>query len=137
MEQRDYLQREIEQLGRVLGKLLSDLLGLKSDGKVSDSIETTDQVLKDELNLTIEDLTAIPTDKFISMLQSDQNFSNRNLEQLAGILLLLAGNRSDGDDVRKMLYEKCLTIYEHLEKTESTYSLDRNLKMEIIKNELQ
>jgi len=133
MEHHDYLQRQIEQLGRVLGKMLSELFRLKSDGQIIEGIEITNQALKEELNLTIEDLTAIPTEKFINMLQSDQDFSNKNLEQLAGVLLLLAGNRSDGDETKKMLYEKCLALYVHLNKTESTYSLDRDSKIERIK----
>jgi hypothetical protein len=35
MEQRDYLKKQIDQLGQVLGKIFSDLLGLKSNGQIN------------------------------------------------------------------------------------------------------
>ena len=56
MEQRDFLQKQIDQLGRVLGKLLADLIGLQNQGEVSEGIEITSQKLKDELDLDLESL---------------------------------------------------------------------------------
>lgn len=56
MEQRDYLQKQIDQLGRVLGKLLADLIGLKNQGEISEGIEIISQKLKDELDLDLESL---------------------------------------------------------------------------------
>ena len=45
MQQEDWLIRQINQLGRVLGKILSDLLGLKTQGRVSEGIEAAEQTL--------------------------------------------------------------------------------------------
>ncbi len=132
MEQHDYLQRLIEQLGRVLGKISYYLLGLKNQGQIEDGIEITNQTLKGELDFDIQELTNIPTDNFIETLQTKKGISNENLNKLADILLLIAENRQNKDD--KMLYEKCLTIYEYLEKAENVYSLIRQEKIGRIKN---
>lgn len=134
MEQQDHLKKQIDQLGRVLGKILSDLLGLKNQGQINDGIEITNQALKGELDLDMQALIDIQTDNFINTLKIEKNFNNENLDKLADVLLLIADNKQDKD--KKMLYEKCLTIYEYLEKTENVYSLDRQWKIERIKNVL-
>lgn len=133
MEQQDYLKKQIDQLGHVLAKIFSDLLGLKNNGQINAGLEITNQTLKNQLGLNMQDLLDIPTDKFIDTLTTQKNVTNDNLDKLAEILLLIADNRQ-GDN--KKLYEKCLTIYEYLEKTENTYALDRHWKKNRIKNEL-
>ena len=130
MEQQDYLKRQIDQLGKVLAKIFSDLLGVKNSGQISIGLEITNQTLKSELNFDIQDLIDIPTDDFINSLK-EQNLTDDNLDKLAEILLLIADNRQADN---KTLYEKCLTIYKYLEKTKNIYSLDRQWKIERIKN---
>lgn len=139
MEQRDYLLRQIDQLGRVLGKILADLLGLKNQGHISEGIAVADQTIRKELDLDIDALTSIPTEKFIETLQEDKKLSNDNFDKLGDILFLLAEELDDkgtDSEKKKKLFEKTLAIYEHLDKTDSTYSFDRHLKIEKIKNAL-
>jgi hypothetical protein len=133
MEQRDYLKKQIDQLGQVLGKIFSDLLGLKSYGQINGGLEITNQTLKNELDLDIQNLLDISTDDFVNTLRTQKNFTNDNLDKLAEILLLIADNKQSNN---KKLYKKCLTIYEYLEKLENIYSLDRQWKIERIKNAL-
>ena len=45
MEERDYFKRQIDLLGKVLGKLLAALFDKKSSG-MTNGIEMTNQVLK-------------------------------------------------------------------------------------------
>jgi hypothetical protein len=132
MEQRDYIKRQIDQLARVLGTIFSDLFGLKGKGQINDGIAATNQAFKGELDLDLEELCAIRSDNFINTLKTEKNFSNGNLDKLADILLLVADNGQDKNN--KMLYEKCFTIYEYLTKVENVYSLDRQWKIERIKN---
>lgn len=133
MEQQDYLKKQIDQLGQVLAKILSDLLGLKNKGQINNGIELTNQTLKTEIDFDIQELLDIPTDDFVNTLKKQKNLTNDNLAKLAEILLLIADN---GQTDNKKLYEKCLTIYEYLEKAENIYSLDRQWKIERIKNVL-
>lgn len=133
MEQRDYLKKQIDQLGQVLAKLFSNLLGLKNGGQINVGLEITNQTLKSELNFDIQDLLDIPTDNFVDTLTTQKGLTNENLEKLAEILLLVEDNQQDN---YKKLYERCLTIYEYLEKAENIYSLDRQWKIERIKTEL-
>jgi hypothetical protein len=139
LQQEDYLKRQIDQLGRVLGKLLADILGFRSKGQVNAGIETTNQVLKNELGLNIDGLISISNGDFIKILQDDKKLNNGNLDNLAEILFLLAEepDSPDADNRKmKMLYEKALILYEHINETSSVYSFDRHIKIEKIKNVL-
>ena len=133
MEQQDYLKKQIDQLGQALAKIFSVMLGLKNNGQINAGIEITNQSLKNEIDLDIENLLDIPTEDFINTLITQKNITNDNLDKLAEILLLIADN---GQLDNKKLYEKCLAIYEYLEKVENIYTLDRQWKIERIKNVL-
>ncbi|MCZ2224118.1 MAG: hypothetical protein LC122_10880 [Chitinophagales bacterium] len=133
MEQQDYLKKQIDQLGQVLAKIFSDLLGLKNSGQINAGLEITNQTLKSEIDFDIQELLDITTGDFVNTLKKQKNLTNDNLAKLAEILLLIADN---GQTDNKKLYEKCLTIYEYLEKEENIYTLDRQWKIERIKNVL-
>ena len=134
MEQEDYLKRQIDQLGRVLGKALSDLLGLVKKGQAGLGIETTVQTLKTELDLDIQGLTALKQEDFIYTLTSEKKFTCVHLEKIAEILLLMADYKPDIE--KKSIYLKCLAIYKYLENADSTYSLDRQMKIKQIEDML-
>lgn len=75
MEQEDYLKRQIDQLGRVLGKILADLMELKAQGQVGGGMEAASQALKNELGLNIDELTTIPAEKFITRIRVGRQWS--------------------------------------------------------------
>ncbi len=131
MEQQDYLKRQIDQLGQMLVKLFSDLLGLKNLGQISVGIELTNKILKTGLDYDIQELMDLPTSEFVDSLLAKKNLNNHSLNKLVGILLLIADNHQ-GDN--KKLYEKCLAIYEYLEKAENVYSIARQAEMKRIKS---
>jgi hypothetical protein len=126
MEQQDYLKKQIDQLGQVLQKMFSDLIGKKNSGQISSGIELTSQHLKNELDLDLQSLLDIPTEDFVNTLMVHKNMTNSNLEKIAEILLFIADN---DDKDNKKLYEKVLIIFKHLEKTENIYSLERKWTM--------
>ena len=137
MEQEDYLKRQIDQLGRVLGKILADLIGLKTQGQASSSIEATDQALKNELGLNLNDLTSIPPVELINILQADKKLSTEIVEELAEILFLIAEDieqNSKANKKKQEFYERSLILYEYADTSGTTYSFDRHLKIANIKN---
>lgn len=127
MEQQDYFKRQIDQLSRILGKVLTDLIGLKNKGLLCDGIEMTNQTLKSELNLDIKELIDLRTDTFINVLVSEKGFVNESFDKFAEILWLISDQYTDVE--KREVYIKCLTIYQFLEKTDKTYSLARQLKI--------
>ena len=137
MEQEDYLKRQIDQLGRVLGKILANLTGLTTPGQSVDSIEATDQALKSELGLNLNDLSAIPADKLIKILQDEKKLHADQYEILAEILLLIAENAEGSNIVSHMkrdLLQRSLLLFEYADGSGTTYSFDRHLKIAHLKN---
>jgi hypothetical protein len=75
--------------------------------------------------------------RFIKTLQGQKNFNDEDLEKLADIFFLIAeeyGQRGIEGAKKKKLFRRSLIVYEYLDKTGSTYSLDRHTKIEIIKS---
>lgn len=135
MEKRDYLMDQIEQLGRALAMILSKLYGFRGQGRVSEGIEMTNQSLKSELNLDIDELSSVPTDQFVSRLREEKKFTHENLERLADILLLIADDLYNSKPDRKQsrnLYSKCLKIYNFVNDSDLTFSFERQSKVERI-----
>jgi hypothetical protein len=135
MEQRDYLLRQAELFGQVLGKLLAKLLNLKSQEQISDVIEITNQAFSEDLKWDINTLIALDTNDLIKLLTTEKIFSNENLERLADIFFIMSESMSPME--RNQLNKKCLTMYEYVEATDPTYSINRHFKIEQINNENQ
>ena len=133
MIRQDFIIKQINQLGQVLAILLSDLKGLKNSGQITTGLEITNQTLKKELDFDVQELLDIPTDKFIETLTTHKNVTIDSLEKLAEILLLIADNKHEDS---KIIYQKCVMIYEYLEKAEDTYTLHRQWILQRIKTEL-
>ena len=133
MIRQDFIIKQINQLGQVLARLLSDLQGLKNSGQINAGLEITNQTLKNELDLDVQDLIDIPTDNFIDTLTDQKNITIESLEKLAEILVLIADNNHEDSQI---MYQKCVLIYEYLEKAEDSYTLHRQWILQRIKKEL-
>ena len=131
MEQQDYLKRQIDQLARVLGKVLTLLPGLNNNGQLTYAYDASDQILKTQLEIDIRRLIDMPSDELINYLKSEKYYTNQNLEKLADIFFLMAQYAPDND--KQSLYLKSLSIFEYLETAEKTYALDRQLKIKQIR----
>jgi hypothetical protein len=132
MYSRDYLKKQIDELGQVLAKLASDLLKLKNAGNTNAGIEATNEVLQEKLAIDLPQLLSIPDDTFIEELKN-KKITDDNLNRLADILLVLAEAADEKDARQKEMYEKCLLLLEHVQKSDSTYSTERHEKIERIK----
>jgi hypothetical protein len=132
MQKEDFLKKQIDQLGLVLGKMLADLLGLKTQGQIQLGISIVNQALKEEISLDINDLVLIPKEEFITKLLESKSFNNENLEKIADILLLIGVDSQNS--MKKDLLERSLLIFEYINKTTSTYSFERHLKIQRIKD---
>jgi len=132
MERRDYFKKQIDQLGRVLGKILADFLSLKNAAKAGEAVESVVQSLATKLNLDPAMLADIPRSEVVDKLIRVYGFSNDNLELLANILLTVAEERKHDHSWKKLMGHS-LTIFQYLEIVDSTYSLERRFKK--IKND--
>ena len=131
MRQDDYFLRQIDILGRILGKILTELLKKKSSGEIMDSVEVTAQALKSELDIDLNSLLLVGNENLVEFLKTEKKFGDQHLEKMAELFFILG---QDIKNEKALLYlEKSVTIYEYLNKTSSTYSLDRIHKIDKIK----
>jgi hypothetical protein len=132
MQQQDYLQRQIAELGRVLGKILADLVGLKTQGKVGEGLEITNEALKGELDLDLATLAAVPADALIDALAEHNPLFKTQLEPLAALAQELASafDAQGAAGQATAWYAKALALYEHLDREGAVFSFDRQYKIE-------
>jgi hypothetical protein len=118
-------------LGRILGKILANLLNLKSQGEVKELMEITSQSLKGELDLDLSELMNISNIDLVNFLREEKKFTNEHMAKIAEILNEL-GFVID-NEFKTHVLEKSLTLFEYLNHTSLTYSHDRITKMEKIR----
>lgn len=131
MIQDDYFLKQIDILGRTLGKILANLLNLKSQGEIIEVIEITAQSLKSELDLNLNELLNTSNTNLIKFLQDDKKFNSDHLEKIAEILFELGSVVNN--NIKINVLEKSLTIYDYLNYKSLTYSHDRLMKIEKIR----
>ena len=135
MIQRDFIKRQLEELGRALGKIISDILKLKDLGKVNEGIMMANETLENTFELDIENIFAHPLDNFVETLTKEKKYSSVHLNYLGDLLYATAELFEEKGEVEKakILYQKVLAIFIHVNETEKTFSLARNNKMETIR----
>ena len=102
MEQRDYIKRQIEQIGILLGRMLSTLLGLRSGGETGSAIQQICGELKDELDLDIDMLASADAETVIKELQT-KGFDYDLLIRLRGVIDSMAASLPENDRRRQSL----------------------------------
>lgn len=131
MYRKDFLEQQIEQLGRVLSRMLAQMLGIKHATPAD--LEPASRTLKEELNWNLEELLAISESEWIDTLMATGKFNADNLERLADLFAVLA--KTDAKNARAYL-QKSLLIYRHVDAAERTFSLERQTRIDAITKKL-
>lgn len=137
MEQRDLLKDQIEQLGKVLAKILSDFLGFKSSGNVSQGIEISNQNLQSELDIDVEKLKALNKSELEKYFR-ERKLTEGHLELLSEYLkeVGIAKTRMDKNEATLCL-QKAQEFLDIADEISKTMSFDRINKKREIENLLQ
>lgn len=131
MEQRDYLMRQIEQLGQVLARALARLLNIKEVPDASLSLDDIKQVYGDELDMNLDIILETRKEEIVEVLTSRIRFLDHHLEKVAELLSETATlyERSDEHGIAGDLREKAILVLEYLQDNSGEYSLDRVMKI--------
>ncbi len=132
MVQRDIIKDQIDQLGKALGKVLVEFLGLKSRGGVLQGIEYANEALQSEVDLNIKELLEYDVEKLHTYLSSRQ-FNQEALESLAQYLEELGEyHLTFHPDRSFQQYQQAWNVYDYLDSISTVYSMDRQSKKEAI-----
>lgn len=122
MKQDDYFLNQIDILGRILGKIVADLLQLNSPDNVLE-IEAIKEEFQNGLNLDLNELQFVSDEDFLETLLKNPKINLDNLEKLAESFQLI----SIKSDIN--LNSKALSILKYIESVSNTYSAERLAKI--------
>ncbi|MDD3034265.1 MAG: hypothetical protein PHT25_06680 [Bacteroidales bacterium] len=134
MEQKDYILREIEKIAAILGTIRQKLFG-GSDNlslSVEKQFEDTKDMLLNDAGFDLEKFMSLDKVEGNAYLSSIKGFSIDNIELLAECVAGIgSGSKSD---FSRQYYEKALQLYQYCNDKSKTFSLEREEKIEAIKN---
>jgi hypothetical protein len=133
MQQEDYILREIEKIGVMFRALIGRLSNSKEDFSLTtgDPFEKTKVALQDELGFDLDKFLTLDEAATNDYLLQFQGINSVNMELLAELMAQLGRNEQSGK--KRSYLEKALQLYKLCEKTDRTFSLDREKKIEEIK----
>jgi hypothetical protein len=132
LPQEDYIKREIDRLGKVLAKALSDLLGLRSEGKLQEGIQSANETLRSELDIDLDILVSLP-EKELLLLLTQKGLTNSHLGLIADLLAESISGPATADEQK---LSRALLIYSFVSNNDLSYSMERHLKIEKIRTQL-
>jgi len=133
-EKQDFLMMQIEQLGRALGKILADLLGLKSSGNVSDAFEILSESLILELDIDFKKLIFLSDSEFKDYISDCLFKSSKLYAKLAELFIEAAKMQNDGIKSFKLSEKALLLLKMEIQETKtfSSFNHSRIRELELL-----
>ncbi len=128
----DYLKKQIDQLGKVVAKLVADLMGLKSDFRITEAEELVNTVFEKELGFNFDEIVEQSNENLISFLNTDKKFSQETMEDIANIIFEL-GMVIEDKNKQANYFQKAILLFEHLNTERKTFSFDFMVKINKMK----
>ena len=137
MEQRDVIKDQIEQLGRVLGKIIANFMGLKTQGNTNEAIQITNKELQSELDLDIDKLIQLELRDITEYIEL-KRLTDIHLEQLSNYLIEIGMYKKTCYDSESSVkyFMAAKRLLELADKKSSTITFDRISLRRKIENEL-
>lgn len=134
MEQKDYLLREIEKIGRIMRAIRQKLFGGNESLAITLEKVTADlkEMLLNEANLDLEKLLGMDANETDAYLNTLQVFSVENIELLAE-MLSETGLKYEST----VFLEKALQLFGICSLRDRTYYFKRETNISAIKDALQ
>jgi hypothetical protein len=130
MASRDYLIRQIEEMGIFLALLLRRILKMKEEKQEGQIESVVKEALIQELKLDIDQVIVLENQDFIQVTK-EYFTSDDQLEKLADILKVLGQDIEKSFTLTKANYlRKSLFLYNYLQDSSTNFSFERKIKME-------
>ena len=133
MEKRDYLKDQIEELGKVIARIVSDFLGLKSSGQTARGIEITNQRFQTELDMDMKLLSTLSKTELSNYLKT-RKLTAEHLEILSGYFKEIGAEAIGENETKaKIWLATAVEILDVADEVSETMSFDRvNKKKELL-----
>jgi len=129
MASRDYLIRQIEEMGLFLAILLRRILKMKEENQQVAIESVVKEALLQEMSLDIDQVVVLENADFLAVTK--QYFTSEDqLDKLADILKVLGQDIGASVSLLKINYLlKALFLFSHLQETSSVFSYERRTKI--------
>lgn len=129
MASRDYLIRQVEEMGIFLAMLLRRVMKMKEDKQ----LDVIDSIVKEDLlnktNLDVDQLVVLSDSDFLEVIQTTLT-SDDQLEKIADILRVLGLEIEHSFSVTRANYVlKSLFLFKYLQEKSANYSFERRTKI--------
>ncbi len=131
-EQKDYLMRQIEEFGQVLGNILSSILSLKNAGNNTNTYATIQKSFSEESDIDLEHMILLSEEDFIKFI-SDTFFDNHRILEIIANILFEAAEYSKNSVEKNNCLEKSLLLFERSAGKANTFSFSQHTKIKSIK----
>jgi hypothetical protein len=130
MASRDYLIRQIEEMGFFLATLFRRILKMKEENQQEQMESAVHEALFQKLKLDIDQVVVLENEDFLSVVK-EYFTSEDQLEKLADILKTLGQEIEHSFTLTKAAYlQKSLYLFSHLQETSPDFSVERKVKIE-------
>lgn len=136
MEQRDFLQREIEKIGKILSAFRQILIGGRDNPAIilEEKAEATRDMLLDATGFNLDEFLSLNTEEADNYIVNSKGFNIDNIELLAECMA--ESGFSDKSGRSKMYLEKALQLNQLCNLKSRTYSFMREENINKIKDAL-
>lgn len=127
--------REIEKIALMLRLILGKLSGNKDNPAIAieRQFEETKELLFTELNFDLEKFLTLNESESVEYISYFKGNDPLNLELLAEIISELGLNGNNVD--KRVCLQKAMQLYEFCSLTDKTYSIERENKISILRNQ--
>lgn len=127
----------MDQMGRVLGKLLADLLSIKSEGIPNEASELVNTVFEKEIGFDFDEIIKTKPEDLLQFLFGEKKFDEFHIEHIANILFELGSEPDKSIDEKQLYFSRAEVLYNWLNSIRKVFSFDFMLKLNAMKNELK
>jgi len=129
MVQRDIIKDQLEQLGRVLAKVMGKFFGFKDAGNVQEGIKVSKEELIAELDFDVEAVVELGDEELREYLMA-KLYSAKNIELFGDYFFEIAQSELERNPGRALkFFEKSLDFYQISGRCTDVYSMERATKV--------
>lgn len=136
MPKEDYLQLQIETLGKFLSRVIAKFKGKETQAEIKIELNKTKADLNENYKIDFDNFIKISSEELIEQIKNNSQFNHLNMEYLAELIQIFAESETNTIKQQDFL-KKSLAIYLYLDKIERIYSIERDVKIKKLKSNIE
>jgi hypothetical protein len=129
MASRDYLIRQIEEMGLSLAILLRRILKMKEENQQQQMESVVREELLQEMKLDLDQIIVLENEDFLEVIK-EKLTSEDQMEKMADVLRILGlENQSSISPAKANYLMKSLFLFVHLQQNSKDFSYERRIKI--------